>query len=188
MNSGIRTSWLLLGALGFSGCGDDPIPLEVQFNWVTFCEPDGCATTDRELAGQDGDAIPNLSSNYEIGLECEIVDNRGVLTILKVQNKNTEVQPEQGIYITNGSIAVGSSMACGADAFHLYDENEFVGSCGGNTAGNCEIVVTDYVKKRGRLVLQMNCSNLRPLAGVTPRSVRQALLTVEGCDVTTDTR
>jgi hypothetical protein len=177
-----------LGALCLPGCGDDPIPLEVQFNWVTFCEGGGCGSPDNEIAGQDGDAIPNLSSNYQVGLECEIVDNRGILTTLKVQDKSTEVQPEHGIYIQNGSIAVGSSMNCGADAFHLYDENEFVGSCGGNTAGNCEIMVNDYQKKRGRLELQMECSTLRPLAGETPRSVRQALLTVEGCDITNDTR
>jgi len=57
-------------------------------------------------------------------------------------------------------------MSCGEDAFELFDENEFVGSCAGLSDGSCAILVQEYQKSNGRLVLEMDCQNLRPLAGV----------------------
>lgn len=172
------------------GCGDDPIPLQVDFQYTTYCEGGGCPTDDHdELVGKNGAGIPTLAG-AKIGIECEIVRASGstVLTSLKVQDSDVNVQPDNGIHIRNGQIAVGSSMSCPpADGVQMYVDNEFSGGCAGLTDGNCAILVNDYQSKKGYLVLQIECQNLVSPSS-TLRSMENGLLTVQGCNISEDSR
>jgi hypothetical protein len=180
----------LAGAVAV-GCGEDDIPLQVDFQYTTFCEGGGCSTVDHdELIGRNGAAIPQLAGG-KIGIECEIVEGSGtrVVTSLRVQDRDINVpQPDNGFHVRNGVLALGSSMTCEENDLQLFEVNEFLGSCAGLTDGACQVLVNDYSRKNGRLVLEIDCQNLAPIAGTTRRSVRQGILTVQGCNVTEDTR
>jgi len=180
----------LVGAMAV-GCGDDEVPLQVDFQYTTFCEGGGCPTVDHdELVGKNGAAIPDLAG-AELGIECEIVEagSTKVLTSLKVQDQPITVpQPDNGLHIRNGTLSVGSSLSCEDGNVQLFEGNEFLGGCAGLTDGSCSIGVNEYSKKSGRLVLQIDCQNLAPVAGTTRRSVESGLLTIQGCNVTEDTR
>ena len=178
--------------VGIAGCGDDPTPLQVEFHYRTLCDDDaggGCPTVDHRLDGKAGAALPNLAQG-KLGLECEIVEasDTTLVTSLKVQDRDVNTQPVQGIHVLNGRLSVGSSMSCPDNGFQLFDDNEFGGSCTGLSPGNCQILVNEYGSKNGRLVLEMDCDNLVPIAGDTHRSIENGLLTVQGCHVTKDTR
>lgn len=178
-----------------AGCGDDPVPLEAQFHYTTYCEGGGCSTRDIELDGKNGAAIPSLAG-ANLGLECEITQagDTTVVTSLKIQDRPTSTpQPHNGIKIYNGRLAVGSSMSCPDDGFTLYDDrNEYHGGCAGFTEGNCEVLVDEYDSGDGRMFLLMRCLNLVGVAGGTHRSVEMegadSGLTIQGCNVTKDTR
>lgn len=181
----------LAGAMAV-GCGEDEIPLQVEFYYETNCLDvgGGCSTRDHELTGKNGDAIPNLAG-AKLGIECNIVEagDTKVVTSLRVQDQPITVsQPDNGFHIRNGRLSVGSSMTCEDDGVQLFDENEFIGACTGLADGACQIGVNEYSKKKGRLVLEIDCQNLAPRAGTTRRSVANGLLTVQGCDVSEDTR
>ena len=177
-------------AAALAGCGDDPVPLEVEMEWTVYCEGAGCAERDEILSGRPGAAIPGIADDRaELGIECEIVEagDTRIATSIKIQDRNTEVQPTRGINIRNGRINVGSSMTCPGDGFELFDENQFTGTCGNLADGACTILVSEYSKSKGRLVFDFDCQNL-PFSGDITRSVRQGLVTLQGCNVTEDTR
>ncbi len=180
----------LAGAMAL-GCGDDEVPLQVDFQYTTLCEGGGCPTVDHdELIGKNGAAIPDLAGG-EIGIECEVVEGGGlrVLTTLKVQDQPITVpQPSNGLHVRNGTLSVGSSMSCQDGDIQLFDGNEFTGGCAGLTDGSCAVGVNEFSKKSGRLVLEIDCANLRSNAGEVRRSVESGLLTIQGCNVTEDTR
>lgn len=185
-----------LAGVAAVGCGDDPIPLQVDFQYTSFCEfagppAEGCPEKDHdELVGKNGAAIPTLAG-ASIGLECEIVKANGstVLTSLKVQDNDVNVTlPDNGLHITNGIISVGSSVGCPAgDGVQFFEDNEFNGGCAGLTEGNCAILVNDYSSTKGRLVLEIECTNLLSPGG-THRSIQNGILTIQGCNITEDNR
>jgi hypothetical protein len=187
----------LVGAfLLAAGCGEDPVPLQTQFHYTTFCDGGGCSTVDHKLDGRNGASIPTLAG-ASLGLECEIVEagDTTLVTSLKIQDRDVSTpQPHNGIHIYNGRLSVGSSMSCPPeDGFTLYDDrNEYVGGCAGLTDGNCQILVDEYSSKDGRMFLIIDCQNLNPIAGDAHRSLSMdnadSGLTVQGCNVTKDTR
>lgn len=174
------------------GCGEDDVPLQVDFEYQVNCIDigGGCSPRDRVLSGKNGDPIPDLA-NATLGIECEIVEagDTKVLTSLKIQDQPITVpQPSNGIHIRNGTLSLGSSMSCDPDAIQVFDENEFSGDCAGVQDGSCAVLVNEYSKKKGRVVLQIDCRNLPSIAGAVQRSVADGLITIQGCNVTEDTR
>jgi hypothetical protein len=177
------------------GCGDDPIPLQVQFHYTTYCDGGGCSTRDIELDGKNGTALP-LYADGSLGIECQVTQagDTTVATSLRIQDRPISTpQPHNGIKIYNGRLSVGSSMSCPEDGFTLYDDrNEYTGGCAGLSDGNCQILVDEFSGDDGRMFLVIDCQNLVPIAGDTHRSIRMdradSGLTIQGCDVTKDTR
>lgn len=180
----------LVGVMAL-GCGEDDVPLQVDFQYETNCIPEGgCPTDDHALVGRNGAEIPELA-NSSLGIECSIVNagDTTIVTSLKVQDKNVNVTlPDNGIHIRNGRLAVGSSMTCADDDVQIYQGNEFSGGCTGLTEGNCAILVNEYSAKKGRMVLEIDCDHLAGPAAGAVRSLADGLLTIQGCDVTEDTR
>jgi hypothetical protein len=181
-----------LGGVMVLGCGEDDVPLHVDLEYQSNCldtGEGGCPTRDHDIAGNAGDPIVGTSG--VVGAICEIV-NAGettVLTNLTVQDEDLNVTlPNNGIHITNGRIEVGAAMRCEAgNGFQLFEGNQFNGSCIGYENGNCDVQVIEYTSGNGRLVLTIDCRNLVGI-GEERRSIADGVVTVQGCNVTNDSR
>lgn len=170
-----------------SDAGSDAGAFDLQVSLVYETTCDGCAVVEHRIEGRNGDPLPD-PPRAEVGIECEIggTADAPVLGSLAVQDRAIGVVPEQGIQVHDGGIVPGSMMTCGRSDFVLFDSGELTGDCHGLDAGGCQILVNEYDEARGRLVLEIDCDDLVPSLGGTPRHIRHGLLTIQGCRVQVD--
>jgi hypothetical protein len=163
---------------------DADADLRVELLYTTFCDDGACATADHELVGRNGEPIPDRAG-AELGIECDVEVDGTTATLSSLQVLDSPIggRPSNGLRIGDATLRAGSQMSCGGEGFTLLQFNEFSGGCGGLTDGQCAIGVSTFDEESGRIVMEIDCQSLIPRAGTTRRSVRQGLLTLQGCAV-----
>lgn len=167
------------------GDADVDADLQVHLVYTSYCEGGGCATIDHELAGRDGEAIDGVPDGV-LAIECELrIDGASTaVSALRVQDHSFGVGPTEGIWVEDAPFVLGSVASCGPDGFSLFqDGQEYTGGCAGLTEGHCQILTNEFNEARGRLVFEIDCDRLASSEGGATRSLRQGLLTIQGCTI-----